>query len=214
MRIITDRKEMNQTLKTVDKALEETCGPAQDEKWTFPDGFSDPFPTRLPANGRLVVGFSTERKMKSGRPIILALDQSTPPFTSTVELNIPPQANRRVQGCFARDANEELWLCHRGSLLTVQAYQRKRLTKKVIHWYFDRWLIDAWEQIGTGRDKKLKVIRVAPLPTPHLHRYLLHFANHVAKLKNTWGDYEGDFKKMRRFTKPAPRPSSLGIERH
>jgi hypothetical protein len=201
---------VNQILKTVDKALEKTCGPAQEKKWSFPDGSPGCFPTRFPANGRLAVGFSIERKMKSGRPIVLALDQSTPPFTSTVELNIPPQANRRVQGCFARDAKGKLWLCHRGSRLTVQASQRKRLTKQVIHRYFDHWLISAWEQIGTKRGKTLKVICVAPMPTPHLHRCLLHFAKHVKKLKGAWAANDGNDNKMQAFLeKPAPRLSIL-----
>jgi hypothetical protein len=204
MKIITDVDEMDQALDVVGNVLESSYGLPQERDWRFPDGSVGAFPTWILGNKGLVIGFSTERRMNSGRPIVLALRQAASAFTPIVEINIPPQANRSVQGCFAFDEHKQLWLCHRGSRLTVQAYQRKRLSKRMIHTYFRNWLVPSREQNGTASDREAYIIRVTTLPEKNIQRNLQSFAERVEKLKRAWVEHEGDDKKMMRFVLKNP----------
>ena len=198
MRIIADKPGLERALKNIKKILR-AHGPEQKRDWSFPDGYSGPFPTWIWEGGRLAIGFSAKPLMKSGRPIILSLENPALAYSSSVEINIPPEANSAVQGCFAIDKYGTAWLCHRGSRLTTQAFQRRRLKKRVIHDYFRKWIVPALERNVVGDDTACDVIRVTPLSGQSFHRNLHCFAFSVKKLKQAWITHRGSDEKMKEF---------------
>lgn len=204
MDIISDVLRIDQILEDTNAFLEASYGIPPERNWSFPDGSTGSFPTWSLGSKTLLLGFSTKHRMNSGRPIVLALKQSASALTPTVEINIPPQPNKRVQGCFAFDEHRRLWFCHRGSRLTVQAYQRKRLKKQMIHRYFRDWLVLAREQSDKTSVRESYVIRVTPLPGKNTHRNLRSFAKRVEELKKAWVEYKGDERKMMRFISRNP----------
>jgi hypothetical protein len=146
------------------------------------------------------VAFSQEYLVNAGRPFVATIEPFFSGISPMVEANIPLKdgrksitRDRKVNGCFARDATGRVWLCHRGAKMTVHP---GGVPKKVIHHHFQKWLVTAHD----GRKKNTiienDIIPIAHLEPGELCYSLYRFAESVRELKDWWTRGNRDEKQV------------------
>lgn len=196
MQLIAETRENLRAFELLEKSLKKALGKPRMHRWSFPDGGSRELPTYR-GSEHLTVGVSPDHEMKAGAPILIKIGPFEGSITPTVELNIPIKNRRkrisrdgRVNGCFARDDDATIWLCHRGIRLTVNP---SKIPKNVIHRHFQKWLVSL-----DDNGKKKKIIPVAPLESDELPFSLAHFGESVRQLKESWAACAGNEEVLRR----------------
>ncbi|MFL5351491.1 hypothetical protein [Archangium sp.] len=172
-------------LEELNVRLRDALGNPEEFSWTFPDGNKDALPTwhRRMKGEYLTIGFKPDFRWSSQSnaskrrcPVLISLEKAHDGMSLLVEVNIPRKADRRVNGCFSLDEDHQLWLCHRGTKLTVN--QTDKITKEKIHRHFRKKIVPA-----ADGDACVRIIPLFPLNSKRIRFELLEFAQEVAKLK-------------------------------
>lgn len=135
--IIHEDQAVEEALNMLAQRLEQLFGNTREEiKWTFPNGGGpDTLPTwsvALTTTEHLILGLMPEFRWHAGDPnlrrcpFLLRLDErpARNGITPNVEVNIPHPMRRNVNGCFAMNSSDGLWLFHRGNKLTVHGSKK------------------------------------------------------------------------------------------
>lgn len=148
----------------------------------------------------LTVAFSQEYLVKAGRPFVATIESFSSGISPTVEANIPLKdrresitRNRKVNGCFARDATGRVWLCHRGARMTVHP---GGIPKEIIHHHFQKWLVTAHDGKKNNTIIENDIIPIACLEPGELCYSMHRFVESVGELKKWWARGNGDEKQV------------------
>lgn len=197
MRIVFEADDVTKGFDMLRRSLRAGLGEPEDIPWSFPGhGTSDsalPTWSEETPHGHLTVGVGAEGDWGSRTPILIALDAAYDRISPVVEVNVPAtddEPDRRVGGCFMRDANKRWWLCHRGSVFTASG---TRIPREAIHRHFQKWLVEA-----DDGERRTDVIPIARLDEGEFAIGLRRFAEAVGRLKEAWGNHDGNDNRVDR----------------
>ncbi len=181
MRVLFKAREVSAAFRELRSALKQEMPKTVSLHWSFPGHGSTGKGVRTWSRGgasAIAVGVGAEGDWGNRTPILIAPSPAVPRICPVVEVNVPTttvRPERGINGCFGRDAEDGLWLLHRGTRLTATG---RRVTKAEVHAAFDHHLID----VDDG-GQVASVIQVARVDDAGLVAALRTFALRVQAFK-------------------------------
>lgn len=173
MKVLSTVKSVQGAVRAFRRRLEEEATSSAQMEWGFPNGERADYLTYTldTRSGPIQIGLPSSWGTRIPHLIRSVKDQGTP--SPDVEINIPPELDRKIAGAYAQSGSET-WLCHRGDFTSF----RGRISKEKSLAHFSKWL----QKVNDG-GKTTELIPVVAISSATFADDLGAFVVAVAKLK-------------------------------
>jgi hypothetical protein len=173
MKVLSTVSSVQGAVRAFRKRLEEVATSSAQMEWGFPNGERAVYLTYTldTRSGQIQVGLPSSWGTRIPHLIRSVKDQGPP--SPDVEINIPPELDRKIAGAYAQ-SGAETWLCHRGDFTSF----RGRISKEKSLAHFTKWL-----QEVDDSGKATVMIPVVAISSATFADDLGAFVVAVAKLK-------------------------------
>jgi len=176
MRVLVATKETKGAIRTFRKHLKDVAVEDSKLEWGFPNGERADYPTYTlnSCYGNVQVGLPDAWATRIPHLFRFVKEQGSP--SPDVEINIPPELDRKVSGVYVQ-SEKELWLCSRGAFTAF----RGRIPQNLAHAHFKKWL----REVDDG-SKTANVIPVVSMDSPTFVDDIATFVRAVVELKEKY----------------------------